>query len=91
MQIAPHLYCGPIEALANIALATCTPNFLILEVIQTFGGFYAELLTTPINWHHGYVIPPTGPGLGADLNEEVARANPYTDPHLHLEPQEHPN
>ena len=91
VQIAPHLYCGPIEALANIALATCTPNFLILEVIQTFGGFYAELLTTPINWHHGYVIPPTGAGLGADLNEEVARANPYTDPHLHLEPQEHPN
>ena len=91
VQIAPHLYCGPIEALANIALATCTPNFLILESIQTFGGFYAELLTTPINWHHGYVIPPTGAGLGADLNEEVARANPYTDPWLHLEPQEHPH
>ena len=91
VQIAPHLYCGPIEALANIALATCTPNFLILESIQTFGGFYAELLTKPINWHHGYVIPPTGAGLGADLNEEVARANPYTDTWLHLEPQEHPH
>ena len=38
------------------------------------------------NWHDGYVIPPTG----ADLNEEVARANPYTDTWLHLEPQEHP-
>ena len=23
-QIAPHLYCGPIEAAANIQLATCT-------------------------------------------------------------------
>ncbi len=91
VQIAPHLYCGPIEALANIALATCTPNFLILESIQTFGGFHADLLTTPIQWHDGYVIPPTAPGLGADLNEEVARAHPYTDPDLHLEPQQHPH
>ncbi|MCQ3806711.1 MAG: mandelate racemase/muconate lactonizing enzyme family protein [Acidimicrobiaceae bacterium] len=91
VQIAPHLYCGPIEALANIALAACTPNFLILEVIQTFAGFYADLLTTPIDWHHGYVIPPQAPGLGADLNEDLARANPYNDPHLHLEPQNHPH
>ncbi|MDE0699968.1 MAG: mandelate racemase/muconate lactonizing enzyme family protein [Acidimicrobiaceae bacterium] len=91
VQIAPHLYCGPIEALANIALATCTPNFLILESIQTFGGFHAELLTTPIEWQDGYVIPPTGAGLGADLNEDVARANPNTDTALHLEPQEHPH
>ena len=27
-QIAPHLYCGPIEAAANIQLATCSPQFL---------------------------------------------------------------
>ncbi|MEM1201501.1 MAG: mandelate racemase/muconate lactonizing enzyme family protein, partial [Pseudomonadota bacterium] len=30
-QLAPHLYCGPIEGAANAQLATCTPNFLILE------------------------------------------------------------
>lgn len=91
VQIAPHLYCGPIEALANIALATCTPNFLILESIQTFGGFHADLLTTPVEWHDGHVIPPSAPGLGADLDEEVARAHPYTDPDLHLTPQQHPH
>ena len=28
-EIAPHLYCGPIEAAANIQLGTCSPNFLI--------------------------------------------------------------
>ncbi|NIR38682.1 MAG: mandelate racemase/muconate lactonizing enzyme family protein, partial [Actinobacteria bacterium] len=57
VQIAPHLYCGPIEALANIQLSTCIPNFLILESIRTFGGFHAELLSTPIRWEDGYVIP----------------------------------
>ena len=90
-QIAPHLYCGPIEALANIQLATCIPNFLILESIQTFGGFYAELLTRPIEWHDGYVIPPTEPGLGSDLNEDVARANPWTGSELHLTMKTTPN
>jgi L-alanine-DL-glutamate epimerase-like enolase superfamily enzyme len=84
-QIAPHLYCGPIEALVNIQLATCIPNFLILESIQDFSGFYAELLSTPIQWEDGYVIPSSEPGIGASLNEDVARAHPYTGEQLHLE------
>ena len=47
-QIAPHLYCGPIGGAANIQLAACSPNFLILESIQTWGGFHAEILKEPI-------------------------------------------
>ena len=84
-QIAPHLYCGPIVGAANIQLATCTPNFLILEGIETWGGFHADLLETRIRWEDGYVIPPVQPGLGVALNEVVARANPYTEDALHLE------
>jgi galactonate dehydratase len=59
---------------------------LILESIQQWGGFHAELLHTPILWQEGYVIPPTAPGLGVELNEAVALAHPY-DPRgdLHLE------
>ena len=90
-QIAPHLYCGPLEAAANIQLATCSPNFLILEAIQTFGGFYTELLKAPIQLEEGYVIPSTEPGLGIELNEEVARAHPYTGTALHLEMQDTPH
>jgi len=89
-QIAPHLYCGPIEAAANIQLATCSPNFLLLESIQTFGGFYAELLHSPIEWQDGFVIPSKEPGLGVVLNEEVARAHPYEGTALHLEMQDTP-
>ena len=84
-QIAPHLYAGPIEALANIHFATSLPNFLILESIGRFDNFHNQLLTTPIRWENGYVIPPTGPGLGADLNEKLAQAHPYTGDKLHLE------
>jgi 2-dehydro-3-deoxyphosphogalactonate aldolase len=84
-QIAPHLYCGPVVGAANIQIATCSPNFLILESIQRWGGFHAQLLKKPIVWEDGYVIPPTAPGLGVELNEAVALAHPYTGPQLHLE------
>ena len=47
-QIAPHLYCGPIVGAANIQISTCSPNFLILECIQAFGGFHADILKKPI-------------------------------------------
>jgi len=77
-QIAPHLFAGPVEAMANIQVDTCSPNFLIQESIQTWGGFHAELLKEPIRWEEGYIIPPTKPGLGIELNEEVVKANPYT-------------
>ena len=89
-QIAPHLYCGPIEGAANIQLGACSPNFLILESIQTWEGFHAEILKEPIRWEGGYVIPPTAPGLGVELNEEVAAKHPYTGKELHLEMLDRP-
>ncbi len=84
-QIAPHLYCGPVVATANIQLATCTPNFLILETIQGWQGFHSQVVKTSIKFENGFIIPPTEPGLGIELNEEVALANPYTGSELHLE------
>ena len=89
-QIAPHLYCGPIEGAANIQISTCTPNFLILESIETWNGFSADILKRPIQWSEGYVIPPTEPGLGVELNEEVALEHSYTDSELHLDMQPYP-
>lgn len=89
-QIAPHLYCGPVEGAVNIQLATCTPNFLILEGIETWDGFHADVLKTPLRWENGYVVPPTEPGLGIELDEEVLAAHPYEGDRLHLEMDEEP-
>ncbi len=89
-QIAPHLYCGPIEGAANIQICACSPNFLIQESIQTWGGFHAEILTEPLSWEDGYIIPPTKPGIGVELNELVAAKHPYTGKRLHLEMQDTP-
>lgn len=83
-QIAPHLYCGPVVAMANIHLSTCSPNFLILESIGRFDGPFIEFLTTPIEWEQGYVIPPAAPGLGIELNDAAIAAAPWSGDELHL-------
>lgn len=83
-QVAPHLYNGPLGGAANLALAATIPNFLVLEGIQEWGGFHGELLTNPVRWEAGYVLPFTEPGLGTEIDEEVARANPWVSGPTHL-------
>lgn len=85
VQIAPHMYCGPIAAAADMQVAACSPNFLIQESIMTMGGFHAQILKEPIRCQDGFIIPPAGPGLGVELDEAVALAHPYTGDLLHLE------
>ena len=85
VQIAPHLYCGPVVGAANIQLAAGSPNFLILEGIERWDGFHAQILRKPIRWENGYVIPPTDPGLGIELNEDFIKDFPYSDNQLHLQ------
>ena len=83
-QMAPHLYCGPVEGAANAQLAACIPNFLILESIERWDGFHGEIITG-MTWQDGYVIPSREPGLGIAFNEDLARRHPYTGDALHLE------
>ena len=83
-QVAPHLYCGPVEGAANAQLAACIPNFLILESIERWDGFHGEIVKG-MRWEDGYVIPTGEPGLGIEFNAELARATPYTGAELHLE------
>ena len=90
-QIAPHLYCGPVVAAANIQLAACIPNFLILESIRKMDGFHSALLQTPLTWEDGHIIVPDTPGLGVTLNDDVIAAHPWTGSQLHLEMQGTPH
>ena len=32
----------------------------------------------PIRWENGYIIPPTGPGLGVELNDDVLQKHAVT-------------
>ncbi len=87
-EIAPHLYAGPVEWAANLHLATSIPNLLLAESIET--DFHRDLISGAIQVENGYVTLSDAPGLGITLNEELARAHPYTGDALHLQMQEAP-
>jgi 2-dehydro-3-deoxyphosphogalactonate aldolase len=70
-MIAPHMYCGPIAASAAIQLDTCSPNFLIQEANQ--GPLHKTIFKEPLVFENGYIIPPTGPGLGVEIDEDVLK------------------
>ena len=87
-QMAPHLYAGPIEWAANIQLAVSIPNILILETIET--NFHDELIKSSIQVDEGYIKAPQAPGLGIEVNEDLARQNPFDADGLHLMMQDEP-
>ena len=87
-QMAPHLYAGPVEWAANIHLAASIPNILMAETIET--PFHDALIKGAIRVEEGFIRPPEAPGLGIEVDEDLARANPFTGDDLHLNMQEAP-
>lgn len=84
--IAPHQSGGPVATAVCLQLAACVPNFLIQEHFDSFNEpWTGDLVTwTPtLNATNGHLSLPDGPGLGVDLNVEVARQHPY-DPSAYL-------
>ncbi|MCI0636006.1 MAG: mandelate racemase/muconate lactonizing enzyme family protein, partial [Actinobacteria bacterium] len=72
--VAPHNIAGPIGTLASAQACASIPNFLALEWHAASVPFFDELVTTgePVIVD-GYVVVPDGPGIGADLELDVAR------------------
>ncbi len=74
VPVAPHNPFGPINTAAAMQVDTCTPNFLIQEMIVRHLPTYRNILTEPLELHDGYLEIPTRPGIGFELNEEfIAR------------------
>ncbi len=87
-EMAPHLYAGPVEWAANIQLAVSIPNLLLAETIET--PFHDALIKGSIRVENGFVPAPSAPGLGIDVDEDLARAHPFTGTGLHLQMQDAP-
>lgn len=71
---APHNIASPLGTLASAHLAATVPNFLLLEHHGLDVPFFEELVKgreSPVI-QEGYVVLEAKPGLGAELNEEVA-------------------
>ena len=71
VDLAPHVFGGPIVTFAAMHLDAAIPNFLIQESICKSGYFHSELATESLTWKDGYFIVPEAPGLGTEIDEKV--------------------
>ena len=84
--IAPHQSGGPVATAVCLQLAACVPNFLIQEHFDAFNEHWVRDL---VDWHpvldpaNGHLSLPQRPGLGIDVDFDLARAHPY-DPKAYL-------
>jgi galactonate dehydratase len=84
IMVAPHNPLGPIGSVATLHLSACIPNFQIQEIVRETGNrgvpWRTELVggaTVNQPDRSGHLALPTGPGLGIELDEQVANAHPY--------------
>jgi galactonate dehydratase len=77
ISMAPHNPLGPIATSVNIQAAFCTPNFLIQEIMRGDVPHRDEVLDAPLVIKDGYVYPGERPGIGVEVNEQVAACYPY--------------
>jgi galactonate dehydratase len=84
ISVAPHNPNGPIGTMVSVHLALAIPNFLILEQVRGDVPWRREIVDQPLETQDGSVSPPTRPGIGVELIEEVAAAHPGRSPAPHL-------
>lgn len=77
LNVAPHNYYSHLSSLMSASLCAVLPNVRIMEIDIDDVPWKDELTTATPEIIDGYMTIPTGPGWGADINEDVARAHPW--------------
>lgn len=76
IPFSPHNICSPIGTIACTHLCAAIPNFSVLEYHALEVDWWDDLVTrTDPLIRDGYIEVPESPGLGVELDEDVARAN----------------
>jgi len=70
VNMAPHVWGGPIITAAAVQISANISNFLILESIYKSRHFFDNIVKEPFEWEDGYIIPSERPGIGIELDEE---------------------
>ena len=77
VDIVPHNPLGPVSTAACLQLDAAVPNV----AIQEFPSFYLSggeknMITTPLELDHGFLVVPTAPGIGIDLVPDITEKFP---------------
>ncbi|MFZ0886829.1 MAG: mandelate racemase/muconate lactonizing enzyme family protein [Candidatus Binataceae bacterium] len=77
VKIAMHVWGAAPTIMANYHLGFCMPNCFILERPVMQNPLETEMLVEPLQIEDGYVLPPTAPGLGVKLTDEIKAKYTY--------------
>jgi galactonate dehydratase len=81
VAVAPHGNNSTTVGLAaSLQVATCIPNFLIMEYPVSWEPVANEIAKNPLKVDGGYIALPTAPGIGIDLDEGALAKYPYQGP-----------
>ncbi|MCA1645923.1 MAG: hypothetical protein LC797_10830 [Chloroflexi bacterium] len=81
VTVAPHNYNSTTVGLAStVQVSACIPNFLITEYFTNFEAAGRELLgSQPLAVENSYILLPTAPGLGLELDEAALERHILTE------------
>ena len=70
-QANAHAWSSAICSAASLAMSFSSPAFKLFELKPLRNPMQHDLVTEPFGHTDGWVYPPTGPGLGIEVIEEV--------------------
>lgn len=76
VQVVPHNPLGPVSTAACVQLAACIPNFAIQEYpLGEDKPPKSDIVKKPLAVEKGFIVVPTAPGIGIELDEDGLRAH----------------
>ncbi len=77
IPVCPHNPSGPVANAATLQLAACTPNFYLLETMNSDVPWRSEITDEAVRFRDGEMVIPNKPGLGIDLNVAEIGKHPF--------------
>lgn len=78
IPFAPHNVSSPIGTMASAQVCATIPNFLVLEFHWTERDYWSTIITDKRDIiKDGFIEIPDTPGIGLELDEDVARQYQY--------------
>jgi L-alanine-DL-glutamate epimerase-like enolase superfamily enzyme len=78
IPFAPHNVSSPIGTMASAHVCASVPNFLVLEFHWLHRDYWTTIVTDKDDIiQNGYITLPDRPGIGLELDEQVAREHQY--------------
>ena len=77
IDLAVHNPIGPVATSAFLHLSLSVPNLAVQELPRRPGESMPEVILNQPEWEDGYLLPPTAPGLGIELDPDALSKYPF--------------